>query len=51
MCNHKTSWYEEAIAHAGLHSQRNKQTEVNKTILVFEHLILRICEGAEVKHM
>jgi hypothetical protein len=27
MCGHETSWYEEAIARAGLQSQRNKQTK------------------------
>jgi hypothetical protein len=26
VCDHETSWYEEAIVHAGLQSQRNKQT-------------------------
>jgi hypothetical protein len=26
VCDHETSWYEEAIARAGLQSQRNKQT-------------------------
>jgi hypothetical protein len=30
VCDHETSWYEEAIARAGLQSQRNKQT--NKSI-------------------
>jgi hypothetical protein len=25
VCDHETSWYEEAIARAGLQSQRNKQ--------------------------
>jgi hypothetical protein len=26
VCDHETSWYEEAIARAGLQNQRNKQT-------------------------
>jgi hypothetical protein len=26
VCDQETSWYEEAIAHTGLQSQRNKQT-------------------------
>jgi hypothetical protein len=27
VCDHETSWYEEAIARAGLQSQRNKQQQ------------------------
>jgi hypothetical protein len=34
VCNHITSWYEEAIAHAGLQSQRNKQQTYNTTLLL-----------------
>jgi hypothetical protein len=28
VCDLETSWYEKAIARAGLHSQRNKQTNL-----------------------
>jgi hypothetical protein len=30
VCDHETSWYEEAIARAGLQSQRNKQRLVQR---------------------
>jgi hypothetical protein len=36
VCDHETSWYEEAIARAGLHSHRNKQTTIKYLIYILE---------------
>jgi hypothetical protein len=40
VCDHETSWYKESIAHAGLQSQRNKQTtiKVSKIHLINERV-------------
>jgi hypothetical protein len=37
VCDHETSWYEEAIARAGVQSQRNKQTYIYTSILYMLH--------------
>jgi hypothetical protein len=39
VCHQETSWYEEAIARAGLHSQRNKQTNKQTIYYTCTHSI------------
>jgi hypothetical protein len=46
VCDHETSWYEEAIARAGLQSQREKVLlcviyQLNFTVLMYVTRILR----------
>jgi hypothetical protein len=42
VCDHQTSWYKEAIARAGLQSQRNRQPSiVNKRNICSEETLLR----------
>jgi hypothetical protein len=55
VCDQETSWYEEAIAHAGLQSQRNKQhlhSMPNKVMLIigksYKNAFKRGCWGVAI---
>jgi hypothetical protein len=37
VCDHETSWYEEAIARAGLHSQRNNKQQLHVSTIYGGH--------------
>jgi hypothetical protein len=46
VCNHETSWHEEAITHAGLHSQRNNNSNIIRISMYLFKFYFIISESA-----
>jgi hypothetical protein len=52
VCDHETSWYEEAIARAGLQTQRNKQQDkYSKELTELDRIIIICIVHVEFRRM